>query len=347
MSSIHVSNLAKTFRVADKKPGFVGNVRHFAKRKTRDIDAVRGVSFDIQPGEMVGFLGPNGAGKTTTLKMLTGLIHPTGGTVEVLGHTPARRQAAFLRDITLVMGNKQQMIWDLPPMDSFQLNAAVYSIPPAEVQPRIDELAGMLELDEELTQPVRKLSLGQRMKCELVAALLHHPRVLFLDEPTLGLDVNAQVAVRQFLQAYNRKHDATVLLTSHYMADITALCDRVIVIHRGTLLYDGTLSGVIERFAPFRELKVELRDDADRGRLEAYGEIESCEGRAVRLLVLREALTATVQRLLEQERVVDLTVTDPPIEDIIGRLFQSGNEDKDKEKDKAKTEEEAGNGVAV
>ncbi|MEM6459562.1 MAG: ATP-binding cassette domain-containing protein, partial [Planctomycetota bacterium] len=262
MSAVCVENLRKTYRVADKQPGVVGTLRHFVKRKHREIEAVRGVSFAIEPGEIVGFLGPNGAGKTTAIKMLTGLIHPTSGGVRVLGHEPFRRRAEFLRQITLVLGNKQQLLWDLPAMDSLRVNAAVYAIPEDEAHRRIAGFAEMLELDKELTQPVRKLSLGQRMKCELIAALLHHPKVLFLDEPTLGLDVNAQTAVRRFLREYNRENGASVLLTSHYMADITALCERVVVIHEGRVLYDGTLDGVVQRFAPLREVRLELRHAA-------------------------------------------------------------------------------------
>lgn len=326
MPAIQTRQLSKTYRVADKKPGMVGTVKHFLKRRHREIQAVKAVDLTIQPGEIVGFLGPNGAGKTTTLKMLTGLIHPSGGEVRVLGHEPFQRKAELLKQITLVMGNKQQMIWDLPPMDSLHVNAAIYGIPEKEAMRRVGVFAEMLGLKEELTQPVRKLSLGQRMKCELVAALLHHPKVLFLDEPTLGLDLNAQTAVRKFLKQYNEDQQASILLTSHYMADITALCPRVVVIHKGSTLYDGSLESVIERFAPLREVKLDLREAVDDAVLKAYGEIEANDGRIARLLVQRDALTTTVGRVLADLDVEDLTVADPPIEDVIARLFASGDE---------------------
>jgi len=327
MPSVEVNSLSKTFKVADKQPGLTGTLRHFVKRRYRRIEAVRDVSFSIEPGEVVGFLGPNGAGKTTTLKMLTGLIHPTAGTVRVLGHIPFKRKADLLRQITLVMGQKQQMIWDLPPSESLRINAAVYGIPDSEAKRRIDELANMLSIGDELTRPVRKLSLGERMKCELMAALLHQPKVLFLDEPTLGLDVNAQAAVRKFLREYNRQHGASILLTSHYMADITALCDRVVMIHKGGLIYDGSLSSVVERFAPFREVKIELAGEAQESTMKRYGEVESIDGRVARLLVNRDGLTQTVNRLLGELDVTDLTVTDPPIEEVIGRVFDGGAAD--------------------
>jgi len=326
MPTIAATGLSKTYRVADKQPGFVGTVKHFIKRRHREIYAVRDVDLQIAPGEVVGFLGPNGAGKTTTLKMLTGLVHPTAGEVSVLGHEPFKRKAELLKQITLVMGNKQQMIWDLPPMDSLHVNAAVYGIEEKEAMRRVKVFADMLDLDEELTQPVRKLSLGQRMKCELVAALLHHPKVLFLDEPTLGLDLNAQTAVRKFLKQYNEEQQASILLTSHYMADITALCPRVVVIHEGAILYDGSLEGVIERFAPLREVKLDLAAPVEDAVLERYGEIEANDGRVARLLVQRETLTDTVGRVLAELEVEDLTVTDPPIEDVIARLFASGDD---------------------
>jgi ABC-2 type transport system ATP-binding protein len=236
MPIVVADNLAKSFRVSASEPGFINTLRHFVRRKYRSVDAVKPVSFSIEPGEIVGFLGPNGAGKTTTLKMLTGLIHPTGGKVTVADYIPFRRHRSFLRRITMVMGNKQQLIWDLPALQSFRINGAVYDIADDELQRRITELADMLTLtSKELTQPVRKLSLGERMKCELLASLLHRPELLFLDEPTLGLDVNAQAAVRNFLRHYNLKYHATILLTSHYMADITALCKRVLLIHQGPL----------------------------------------------------------------------------------------------------------------
>ena len=324
MPIVQARQLSKTYRVAVKSPGLAGTLRHFLWRRVREVTAVRGASFSIEPGEVVGFLGPNGAGKTTTLKMLTGLIHPSGGSVEVAGHVPFRRQGGFLRSITLVMGQKQQLIWDLPPLDSLRVNAAVYGIDDHEAGRRIGELADMLELGEELRRPVRKLSLGQRMKAELLAALLHRPSVLFLDEPTLGLDVNAQARVRSFLADYNRRYGATVLLTSHYMADITALCPRVLLIHEGQLFYDGSLEGLTSRMAPCRQVRLELCEKLPAGRFAGYGEVEGQDGREVRLLVPRVRLTDSVNRLLTDFEVCDLEVSDPPIEEIIGNLFREG-----------------------
>ncbi len=321
--SIVVDNLSKTYRVADKDPGLRGAVRHLLRRQHREVKAVRGVNLVIEPGEVVGFLGANGAGKTTVMKMLTGLVHPTAGRVEVLGHEPKRRRAALLRQITLVMGNKQQLVWDLPAGDSLRLNAAVYGIPDTEAKRRTDELCEVLGLgrDKELSQPVRKLSLGQRMKCELVAALLHHPKVLFLDEPTLGLDVNAQTAVRDFVGRYNAQHGASVLLTSHYMADITALCKRVVVIHRGQIHFDGPLDDLTTRFAPERQVRVELAEPVGAQGLSAYGVVESVDGRAATLRVPRDSVPAAVNRLLSDHRVVDLTVADAPIDEVVEKLF--------------------------
>jgi ABC-2 type transport system ATP-binding protein len=314
--------LSKSFRVADKQPGLSGTMRHLLRRTYRDVEAVRDLHFSIQPGEVVGFLGPNGAGKTTTLKMLSGLIHPSAGRVEVAGCLPQRRQERFLQQITLVMGNRQQLIWDLPPLDSLRVNAAVYGIDPIEAKRRINELAEMLELGEELQRPVRKLSLGQRMKAELLAALLHRPSVLFLDEPTLGLDVNAQARVRDFLADYNRRTGATVLLTSHYMGDITALCERVLLIHQGRLFHDGSLDALTSRLAPCREVRLELRQVHPREAFEGFGTIEVHQGHQVRLLIPREQLTQQVGLLLSRFEVVDLEVSDPPIEELIGGLFR-------------------------
>ena len=273
---------------------------------------------------MVGFLGPNGAGKTTTLKMLTGLIHPSSGTVKVSGFVPFNRQQAFLQKITLVMGQKQQLIWDLPALDSLRINAAVYNISDKEFQRRVGELTEMLALEGKLTQPVRKLSLGERMKAELLAALLHRPQVLFLDEPTLGLDVNAQVGVREFLKEYNQLYQATILLTSHYMADITALCQRVLLIHQGKLMYDGRLAGLLESFAPYREIYVELVQALPLEQLTSYGDVQMLEGRRVRFIVQQAAMTRAVSQILADLEVVDLTVTEPPVEEVIGRVFQKG-----------------------
>jgi len=319
---IRARGLSKTYRISEKQPGLAGTIKHLLRRRHRDVLAVDRISFTIEPGEIVGFLGPNGAGKTTTLKMLTGLIHPSGGELEVAGHQPFRRQARFLRQITLVMGNRQQLIWDLPALDSLRVNAAVYGIPEAEAQRRIGELAEMLELGQELRRPMRKLSLGQRMKAELLAALLHEPAVLFLDEPTLGLDVNAQARVRDFLADYNRRTGATVLLTSHYMGDITALCPRVLLIHQGQLFHDGSLADLTQRLAPCRQVRLELADLHPPEAFAAFGQLEAHQGHLVRLLVPRAQLAERVAALLERFAVVDLEVSDPPVEELIGGLFR-------------------------
>ncbi len=319
--AIVAENLSKTFWVAEKEPGFLGTLRHLVRRRYRRIEAVRGVSFAIRPGEIVGFLGPNGAGKTTTLKMLTGLLYPTAGRAEVLGYRPQERRPAFLKRITLVMGNKAQLLWDLPVLDSLRIQAAVYEIPEAECRRRVGRLAEMLGLEGVLRQPVRKLSLGQRMKAELLAALLHLPRVLFLDEPTLGLDVNAQAAVRDFVRAYARGEGATVLLTSHYMADVEALAERVIVIHKGRLFYDGRLGQLVERVAPHKELVLELSRPVEPGLLAGLGEVKEQKGLQVRFLVPRERLVEAVGQALALLPVRDLAVTEPPLEEVFRRVF--------------------------
>ncbi|MCY7320619.1 MAG: ATP-binding cassette domain-containing protein, partial [Phormidesmis sp. CAN_BIN36] len=258
------------------------------------------------------------------LKMLTGLIHPSEGRVTVAGYVPFDRRADFLRQVTLVMGQKQQLIWDLPAVDSFRINAAVYGISDKALDRRVGELSEMLSLEGKLTQPVRKLSLGERMKAELLAALLHQPQVLFLDEPTLGLDVNAQVAVREFLREYNQRYQATVLLTSHYMADITALCKRVLMIHQGKLIYDGSLEELVDRFSPCREISIEFAQTYSKDQLMVYGDLQESDKHSARFLVPQEALTRTVAKLLGDLEILDLTVIDPPIEEVIGRVFQAG-----------------------
>jgi ABC-2 type transport system ATP-binding protein len=324
MSLIVAENLSKFYPVAVKEAGLRGTISHFFQRTYRSIPAVQDVSFEIAPGEIVGFLGPNGAGKTTTLKMLTGLIHPSSGQVKVAGYIPFRRQEAFLQKITLVMGQKQQLLWDLPALDSLKINAAIYNISDREFQRRVGELTEMLSLAGKLTQAVRKLSLGERMKAELLAALLHRPQVLFLDEPTLGLDVNAQLSVRDFLREYNQRYQATVLLTSHYMADITALCKRVLLIHQGKLMYDGLLDGLLESFTPYREIYLELVEPLTKEQLMFYGDVQMVDGRTVRFMVQREQLTRVISQILSNLDVVDLTVTEPPVEEIIARVFKAG-----------------------
>jgi ABC-2 type transport system ATP-binding protein len=317
--AIRVAGLRKTYVVHEREAGVMASVRSLVRRPSREIAAVDGIDFRVAPGEMVGFLGPNGAGKTTTLKMLSGLLYPSDGELAVLGHVPWRRERAFLRQIALVMGQRNQLAWDIPAADSFELNRAIYRLPQAEFRRTLDELVELLELGELIRKPVRNLSLGERMKCEIAAALLHRPRVLFLDEPTIGLDVTMQRRIRAFLAAYNQRSEATVLLTSHYMADVEALCRRVIVIHHGRLLFDGDLSDLVRRFSPHKTVVVALEDpSAD---LRPYGEVVSREEERVTLLVPKADTALVTGRLLAEVAISDLTVEDPPIEDVIEQVF--------------------------
>ncbi len=318
---IQIENLSKIYRVPEREAGVVAAMRSLVKRKTRDVRAVDEISFSVNEGEIVGFLGPNGAGKTTTLKMLSGLLHPTGGRATVLGFRPWERNRDYLRRMTLVMGQRNQLVWDIPVIDTFELNRAVYRIPEAEYRRAVAELTELLELSPLLRKPTRNLSLGERMKCEIAASLLHRPWVLFLDEPTIGLDVTMQRRIRKFLAEYNQRTGATVLLTSHYMADVEALCKRVVVIHHGKLLYDGDLSGLADRFAPFKTVEVELQNGTGGRQMAQYGEVlVQKEGRVT--LRVPKVETATVTgRLLAELDVADLTVQDPPIEDVIEQVF--------------------------
>jgi ABC-2 type transport system ATP-binding protein len=322
LPAIHVRDLRKTYVVSEREAGAVAALRSLVYRHTQTIPAVDGISFDLAPGEIVGFLGPNGAGKTTTLKMVSGLLHPTAGELTVLGHVPWKRERAFLRRITLVMGQCNQLVWDIPALDSFELNRAIYRIPAADFRRTLDELTELLEIGPLLRKPVRNLSLGERMKCEIAAALLHRPQVVLLDEPTIGLDVTMQRRLRAFIAEYNRRYGATVLLTSHYMADVEALCRRVIVIHRGRLLFDGDLSALVQHFTSHKTIVVQLRDCLND--LHSYGEVVSCEDGSVTLRVPKADTARVTERLLADLPVIDLTVEDPPIEEVIERVFEQG-----------------------
>ena len=317
--AVKVDGLLKVFDVPERDEGLKAATKSLVRRKTREVRAVDAISFDVQPGEVVGFLGPNGAGKTTTLKMLSGLLYPTGGQGLVLGFVPSKRQRAFLSRITLVMGNRNQLQWDLPALDSYELNRAIYRIPREDFVPMRDEMIELLEIGDLVRKPIRQLSLGERMKAEIVGALLHRPQVLFLDEPTIGLDVTMQKRIRTFVADYNARHGATVLLTSHYMADVEALCKRVVVIHHGRILYDGPLTGLADQFAAYKTIGVALENgNADLSR---YGEVIHTDGDWITLRVPRSETSAVTARLLADEQVLDLNVEDPPIEDVIELVF--------------------------
>ncbi len=317
--AIHVADLRKTFDVPERDAGLKAAVRSLVWRRTKQVHAVDGISFDIEAGEIVGFLGPNGAGKTTTLKMLSGLLYPTSGDGTVLGFVPSRRERAFLRQIALVMGNRNQLQWDIPALDSFELNRAIYRIPEAAFRQTRDELIELLELGDLVRKPVRNLSLGERMKAEIVGVLLHQPSVLFLDEPTIGLDVTMQKRIRSFLAQYNQRREATVLLTSHYMADVLALCRRVIVIHHGRILFDGPLTALSDRFAAYKTIGVVVQDNTvDLGQ---YGELIHRDGDRVTLRVPKADTSRVTARILTEQQVLDLTIEDPAIEDVIELAF--------------------------
>ena len=318
-SAVFVDDLRKTFFVPVREGGLGAAFKSLINRETKAVPAVDGISFDIEPGEVVGFLGPNGAGKTTTLKMLSGLLFPTSGIVRVLGFEPSRRESAYLRQITMVMGNRQQLQWDLPALDSYELLRAIYRLHPEDFRRTRDELIELLELGDLVRKPVRNLSLGERMKVETAAALLHRPTVLFLDEPTIGLDLTMQKRIRSFVAEYNQRFGATVLLTSHYMADVQALCKRVIVIHHGRLLFDGDLGALANRFNATKTIGVTLKEGTPD--LSKYGDVISSEDGKVSLRVGNAVAPKVAAKLLQDLDVADLTIEDPPIEDVIESVF--------------------------
>ncbi len=318
----------KEYRVPVREPGLRAALRALVRREYRTVTAVGGIDLDIAAGERVGFLGPNGAGKTTTLKCMAGLLTPTAGAVQVGGHDPTRRETAFLRTITLVAGQKQQLLWDLPPTETFALNRAIYDVPDGEYARTRDELVTLLDLADVLDKPVRQLSLGERMKCELAAALLHRPKVLFLDEPTVGLDVVMQAAVRRFVKDYNDRHGATVILTSHAMDDVTALCPRILVIDHGHIVYDGSREALVARVRPGRRVTVRL---ASPSAPEVVQAIESAGAKVTThddaelvLQVPQESLAPVVSLALARCAVSDLAVEEPPLDEVLAELFTRG-----------------------
>jgi len=318
-SVVHVNELTKVFKVPEREPGLRAAAKALIRRQTRDVHAVEAISFDIEPGEVVGFLGPNGAGKTTTLKMLAGLLYPTSGEARVLGHVPSKREKDYLRRMTMVMGNRNQLQWDIPALDSFELYRAIYRLRREDYVAMRDELVELLDVGDLVRKPVRNLSLGERMKVEIVGSLLHRPQVLFLDEPTIGLDVTMQKRIRTFVAEYNKRHGATVLLTSHYMADVEALCKRVIVIHHGRILFDGDLSSLANEFAAYKTIGVLLEDG--NARLDGYGEVVHRDGDRATLRVPKAETSRVAARLLSEHEVLDLTIEEPPIEDVIEMVF--------------------------
>jgi len=321
MPAISVQDLTKTFRTYKKQPGFRGAVKGLFHRVYEQTVAVKGVSFTVEEGELVGFLGPNGAGKTTTLKMLAGLLYPTNGSASVLGYTPWRRDDGYRRQFALLLGQKNQLWWDLPARESLNLNAKIYGIDPAVFVRTVTDLSELLTVKDKLDVPVRELSLGERMKMELIASLLHQPKVLFLDEPTIGLDVISQKTVREFLRTYNQEHKTTILLTSHYMADIQALCRRVIIIDHGKIFFDGALSNVLDRFADFKIVTVQCSGDHSEADLSKYGEVVEQSAATVKLKVKRDRVISACKALLDELPVTDIDIQEVPIEEVIRKIF--------------------------
>src|SRR2546421_2330253 len=323
MPAIEVSGLTKAFRTYKKVPGFGGAVRGLFRRTYEQTVAVKDVSFAIEPGELVGFLGPNGAGKTTTLKMLAGLLYPSAGSARVLGYVPWERDDGYRRQFALLLGQKNQLWWDLPARESFELNAKIYGLTPAAVERTIAEMSEMLAVRDKLNVSVRELSLGERTKMELIASLLHQPKILFLDEPTIGLDVVSQKTVREFLRAHNAKQHTTILLTSHYMADIQELCRRVIIIDHGTIFFDGRLEEIVDRFADSKlvTIQCEAAANCSAANLAKYGEIAEQTAGSIQLRVKRDRVISVCKALLDELPITDIDIQEVPIEEVIRRIF--------------------------
>ncbi len=326
MPTIEIAGLTKSYRVYQKQEGLLASVRSLFRRQYRYVNAVRGIDLTVGQGEFVAFLGPNGAGKTTTLKLLSGVITPTSGEARVMGHIPWRRENAYRRRFALVMGQKNQLWWDLPAQESFRLHQEIYRIEPAQFDRTRDELVDLLKVRTLLKQPVRELSLGERMKMELIAALLHSPEVLFLDEPTIGLDVIAQHNVQSFLRHDQELRRITILLTSHYMKDVAALCRRVVIIAGGRIMYDGSLSGIIDRFSSHKIITLQWAEDHAPGDLSRYGEALECEAPKARLRVRRDVVPEVLAAILAEHPVEDVSVEDLPLEQVIAEMFSQAEE---------------------
>lgn len=320
---IQVEDLCKSFRQYKKLPGLSGAIKGLFHRHYEDVIAVKNIRFQIEPGELVGFLGPNGAGKTTTLKMLAGLLFPTSGNARVLGYVPWQRRDEYRRQFALLLGQKNQLWWDLPARESLELNAKIYGLPQKKFEQSLDELGDLLQVKDKLSVMVRELSLGERMKFELIASLLHEPKVLFLDEPTIGLDVVSQKTIREFLRRHNELRKTTILLTSHYMADIAELCRRVIIIDHGAIFFDGLLSEIIDRFADFKLVGIQYAIDFDCSKRDwsLHGEVVDAIPGRIRLKIKRDRVIASCKALLEELPVLDMDIEEVPIEDIIRKIF--------------------------
>lgn len=318
---IEVKHLVKKYSFYKKEPGLIGSIKSLFSREKLYVEAVKGIDLNIKPGEFIGFVGPNGAGKTTTLKMLSGILCPTSGEIQVLGYKPFERKSEFQKQFSLVMGQKNQLWWDLPAMESFLLNKAIYEIPDELFKKNLDELSELLDIKDFLNVQVRKLSLGQRMKCELIAALLHSPKVLFLDEPTIGLDVVSQNAIREFLKKYNKEKGATIILTSHYMQDIRRLCDRVVIIDHGTLLYDGTYDSLHTQYSDSKTLEFTLSEKVESKEIEKFGKLISQKENTYTIDVPREKTAEVTGKILEAFNVDDIIIHERDIEEIIGEIF--------------------------
>ncbi len=321
MSIIEVRNLTKSYRVFKKKEGLGGSIRGLFHREYKEVEAVKGIDLDVQQGEFVAFLGPNGAGKTTTLKLLSGVINPTSGSASVMGYVPWQRKNEYRRQFALVMGQKNQLWWDLPANESYRLHQQIYGVPADQFKATLDELTDLLDVGRLLDQPVRELSLGERMKMELIAALLHSPEVLFLDEPTIGLDVIAQHNIQQFLRFYQEKRRITILLTSHYMKDIAALCKRVVIIAGGRIEYDGSLSGIIDQFSGFKIITLQFAE-GNQPDLSGYGEVLDETWPKAKIRIARAEVPRVLANILRDNAIEDVAVEDLPLEDVITKLFQ-------------------------
>ncbi len=327
MATIEIKDLRKSYRVYQKQEGLWASVRGLFSREYREVEAVRGIDLTVEQGEFVAFLGPNGAGKTTTLKLLSGVINPTSGTASVMGFTPWKRENGYRRRFALVMGQKNQLWWDLPAQESFRLHQQIYQIPQDDFKATLDELTSLLDIAKLLKQPVRELSLGERMKMELTAALLHSPEVLFLDEPTIGLDVIAQHNIQQFLKFYQEKRHITILLTSHYMKDVAALCKRVVIIADGLIHYDGSLSGIVDQFSGYKIVSVQLPEGSGFDDLDKFGEVLEVQPPKAKLRIQRGEVAGALAALLSQHAVEDVVVEDPPLEQVITDVFNQAKDE--------------------